>query len=124
MLAAAAAMAAPSAVFAMPVFSGFESGETLIVSGRIVDRAGKPLAGARLATEPRGSTCEMTLTDGDGRFMLTTTVAAAGGYVEYGPERAGPSGLVRARLAYREAPSRFQRDEQGVWRTTCTLRAS
>jgi hypothetical protein len=124
MLATGAGIAAPSGVFAWPAVSGLLSGETLIVSGRIVDQAGKPIAGAWVASARSASTSASTRSDGDGRFMLTTKVAGAEAYVEYGQVHAGSSAARRARLAYREAPARFHPDEHGVWRTTCTLTAA
>ena len=124
MLAGAAGIAAPSGVFALPAISGFLPGETLLVSGRIVDEAGKPIAGAWVAGAggSPSETAASTRTDGDGRFMLKTEVSGAEGYVEYGTT--DRRSAKRVRVAYREAPTRFQRDEQGVWRTTFTLTAA
>jgi hypothetical protein len=124
MLAGAAAIAAPSGVFALPAVSGFLPGETLLVSGRIVDETGRPVTGAWIASAGALSTRTITRTDGDGRFMLMTELSGAETYVEYGAPEPRSSAQRRTRIAYREAPARFQRDEQGVWRTTVTLTAA
>jgi hypothetical protein len=124
MLAGAAGLAAPTGVLALPAVSGFLPGETLLLSGRLVDEAGKPVAGAWVATAGATSTRASTRTDGDGRFMLQTDVFGAEAYVEYGAPDSRMSATRRLRIAYREAPARFRRDEQGVWRTTCTLTAA
>ena len=120
MLAGAVGIAAPSSVFALPAISGLLPGETLLVSGRLVDPGGRPIAGAWVA-DAAGSS--RTHTDGDGRFMLSTELSGAQTYVEYGSSDPRSSAR-RARVDYRAAPARFQRDEHGVWRTTVTLTAA
>lgn len=121
MLAGAAGLAAPGGVFASPPASGFLPGETLLVSGRMVDGTGNPIAGAWVAQA--GGSASRAHTDGDGRFMLETRVSGAGTYVEYGQTDPHSGTPKRVRVSYREAPARFQRDEHGVWRTTFTLTA-
>jgi hypothetical protein len=123
MLAGAAGIAAPSGVFALAPVSGFLPDETLLVSGRIIDGNGKPIAGAWVAGIRANASDTPARTDGDGRFMLETRVSGAGAYIEYGMAdlHSGPSSRVR--VSYREAPARFQRDEHGTWRTTFTLQA-
>jgi hypothetical protein len=55
--------------------------------------------------------------------MLSTELTSAQTYVQYGS--ADPRSSARqARVDYRAAPARFQRDERGVWRTTVTLTAA
>jgi hypothetical protein len=120
MISGSAMLAAPSSVFALPAVSGLLPGETLLVSGRLVDQGGRPIAGAWVADAAGAS---RTHTDGDGRFMLATELAGAQTYVEYGSS-GSRSSTRRARVDYRAAPARFQRDEHGVWRTTLTLTAA
>jgi hypothetical protein len=96
------------------------AGRELLVSGRLVDEGGKPIAGAWVSGAAGVS---QTHTDGDGRFMLKIDISGEQPYVEYGS--ADPrSSARRVRVDYREAPARFQRDERGVWRTTVTLTAA
>lgn len=123
MLAGAAGLAASSGVFALPSFAEPVPGETLLVSGRIVDAEGKPLADAWVEGPGanRSERIARTRTDADGRFMLTTSVSQADSYVDYRVSHVHGFARERVPLAYREAPTRFQRDEQGVWRTTFAL---
>ncbi len=123
MLAGAAGIAAPSGVFALQPVSGFLPGEMLLVSGRIVDGNGKPIAGAWVTGTGGNPSDTPARTDGDGRFMLETQVSGAGTYVEYGVGDLRSGASKRVSVSYREAPARFKRDEQGVWRTTFTLTA-
>jgi protocatechuate 3,4-dioxygenase beta subunit len=100
-------------------------GDTLLVSGRIVDANCKPVAGARVELlQPRAPDAAAALTDGDGRFVLTTIATGATRHVDYRVSREAHSAHVarvhfarRARAA-RADLAQLQRDEGGVWRTT------
>jgi hypothetical protein len=94
-------------------------GETLLVSGRIVDAESRPIAGARVELPHVAA-----VTDGDGRFMLTTTAPRELRDVEYRVTRDGlPAQVSRMHFVRRPRAGRaelaaLQRDESGVWRTT------
>jgi hypothetical protein len=102
-------------------------GETLLVSGRIVDAESKPIAGARveLPHDARGGAAAVT--DGDGRFVLTATAARELRDVEYRVTRdalapqVSRMHFVRTPRAGRAELAVLQRDESGVWRTTVGL---
>ena len=89
--------------------------EKLVLSGRVLGPAGKPLAGATVevgyaARNSGGS----VLTDGDGRFVLvTTTPAGRREQLRYRVTCAGHA--TEGQL------SKQQRDENGTWRTTFGL---
>jgi hypothetical protein len=100
-------------------------GDTLLVSGRIVDVACKAVAGARVELlQPHARQAAAAITDGDGRFVLTTTSAHAARHVDYRVTHGVQSATVsrvhfarRARAA-RTDLAQLQRDEAGIWRTT------
>jgi hypothetical protein len=120
MLAGTATIAAPTGMFAFPASALSIGAETLLVSGRIVDEQGKPLAGALVEmTSPSYA----ATTDGDGRFMVTTRVGASAEYVDYRVTRAsGRPVHQRLPVRYRSGDANaFSRDEQGIWRTTFAL---
>lgn len=81
----------------------------LVVSGRVVDGAGRALPDALVAAAPGVS----TMTDGDGRFLLRMHV----------PRRR----RVEVRVSHAAHPARtarlrqFERDETGILRTTVGL---
>jgi hypothetical protein len=100
-------------------------GDTLLVSGRIVDAGCKPLAGARVELlQPHGRQAAAALTDGDGRFVLSTTSSHKTQYLDYRVSHGADAGRVsRVRFARRARADRpgfaqLQRDEAGMWRTT------
>jgi hypothetical protein len=102
-------------------------GETLLVSGRIVDAESKPVAGARVDLLHDAREHVAAVTDGDGRFMLTATAPRELRDVEYRVTRDGfPAQVsrmhfVRTPRAGRAELAALQRDESGVWRTTVGL---
>jgi hypothetical protein len=122
MLAGTATMAVPTGLFAFPAVASPRGSETLLVSGRIVDGRGKPVAGALVEM---ASPQYKTTTDGDGRFMLTTRVSRRDRYVDYRVSRTASSPVHhRLRVAYNDGSTdanTLLRDEQGVWRTTFAL---
>ena len=123
MLAGTASVVAPTVSFAFPASAAPAGSEMLLVSGRIVDASGKPVAGALVEM---ASPAHSATTDGDGRFMLKTRVSRRDEYVDY---RVSGTALrpahKRLRVAYGESSgtgsNTLLRDEQGVWRTTCTV---
>ncbi|MDB5862804.1 MAG: Carboxypeptidase regulatory-like domain [Betaproteobacteria bacterium] len=100
-------------------------GDTLLVSGRIVDAGCKPIAGARveLLLQPHAEQTS-ALTDGDGRFVLTGTSTRATKHADYRVTHDAHSARVaRVHFARRSRAARpdvaaLQRDEAGIWRTT------
>ena len=80
MLAGTASVVAPTVSFAFPASASPVGTETLLVSGRIVDTSGKPVAGALVEM---ASPAHSATTDGDGRFMLKTRVSRRDEYVDY-----------------------------------------
>jgi hypothetical protein len=100
-------------------------GDTLLVSGRIVDANCKPVTGARVELlQPHAPDAAAVLTDGDGRFVLTTIASVAARHVDYRVSRQAHSAHVarvhfaRHARAARADLAQLQRDEAGVWRTT------
>jgi purine nucleoside permease len=98
-------------------------GDTLLVSGRVVDAAQKPLAGARIEALQHGVAAA---TDGDGRFVLTATAARTSRGVLCRVSHAGRSrvtylAFTRKHRAPRDGTAVLDRDERGTWRTTCGL---
>ena len=120
MIAGLAGLAAPAGVFAaLDAEGGLESAvRPLVVSGRVVDHAGKPLAGATVAAASRVN----TTTDADGRFVFTTVAGTA---------RDGLPRSLACRVshpAHRTLENRMefgraslQRDEAGAWRAAVRL---
>jgi hypothetical protein len=100
-------------------------GDTLLVSGRIVDAGCKPVADARIELlQPYPARTASALTDGDGRFVLSTTSHRTARHVdcrvihEAHPERVSRVHFARRARAARPDLAQLQRDEAGVWRTT------
>jgi hypothetical protein len=81
----------PAASFAGT--KGWEKPEKLVVSGRILRRDGKPLAGAEIPVSGH-----RVVTDADGRFVVITDTRAGNGFA------AGA-----------------RRDSEGTWRATLGL---
>jgi hypothetical protein len=98
-------------------------GDALLVSGRVVDGAGKPLAGSKVELLQHGVA---GATDGDGRFVLSTTAGKTSRgvlcRVSHG-ERSHVAYLTFARRhrSEREGIAVLDRDDRGTWRTTCGL---
>ena len=120
MIAGLAGLAAPAGIFAaLDTKGGLESAmRPLVVSGRVVDHAGKPLAGATVAAASRVN----TTTDADGRFVFTTVADNA--------RIDGPQSLdCRVshsmhrtrdhRIDFRRAS--IQSDDAGAWRAAVGL---
>jgi hypothetical protein len=99
-------------------------GDTLLVSGRIVDAGCKPIAGARVELLQPHAAHAAALTDGDGRFVLTATSTHATKHADYRVTHDAHSARVaRVHFARRARAARpdvaaLQRDETGIWRTT------
>ena len=88
-IAGLAAPLAPAVGFA----AGQAQPEKLVLSGRVVARSGKPLAGA-----PFTVAGQSIVTDADGRFVVTTDTRSANGLA-----------------------SNAKRDSEGTWRATLGL---
>ena len=86
----------------------------LVVSGRVLDSAGRPLAGASVRIDA-GHTVVGT-TDGDGRFVVSTDAAHASAIRVHvsDSQRTFSTDVAPAREA-------LQRDESGTWRTSVGL---
>ena len=101
------------------------AGEKLIVSGRVVGADCKPLAGALVelwsvgegpGTSAGAEAGASTSTDGDGRFMVTSS-APVRGDVHIRVSYKGQTLVTRAQLSRENV----FRDESNVWRTTVGL---
>ena len=134
-IAGLAGVAAPAGVFAgqsghhAPTFAASQAGDSaggarLVLSGRVLGREQKPLAGATVEAWQAGAAapCASTITDGDGRFMFATTARA-----EHGDRPRSLSYRV-THPAYRAVKSRpdvaaapLRRDESGIWRAAVGL---
>src|SRR5262245_16426126 len=113
-IAGLSAITAPAALSRSPLYAGTDSfcrfggsGETLVLSGRVLDSAGKPLASAAVTVGHNS-----VATDADGRFVVVTTIRRA------------------ERLLYRVTRDRHaavgfvfdpRRDTDGTWRATFAL---
>ena len=118
-------------VVAEPGAGGGRAGAKLIISGRVLRRDGKPLAGAVVETwraDGEGGQASET-TDADGRFMFTTIIAPAVSSarplpMHYRVSHAGHETLVSQLHLAREPGvpgdriAQLQRDEAGNWRAT------
>ena len=80
-------------------------GDRLVVSGRVLDAGGKPLAGALVEAWHASAT-----TDADGRFVLVGQMPGSG------PSEYRVTHGTRS-LALRALPAQLQRDEGGTWRS-------
>lgn len=109
----------------LPASTG-RAADTLIASGRMLDAAGKPLAGALVEVLDPGTDAEVrATTDADGRFMFTSAVPRAA--LDCRVSLPGRETVTR-RLHFAhlhgipaDQVARLQRDEAGVWRTTFGL---
>ncbi len=125
---------APAATDLYSGDSGREGG--LVVSGRIVGPDGKPRTGAAVEAWQANAHGEATthassITDGDGRFVISLTAPAAGSgrpqQIYYRVSHQGhatpvtPLHFARARGAAADRLAQLQRDESGIWRTTFGL---
>ena len=131
MLAGIAGAAAPAVGLAAsdartgprPFDVSIAQGDTLLVSGRVVDASGKPLPGSRVELLQHGIE---GAADGDGRFVLSARTARSSRgvlcRVSHG-ERSRVTYLAFARKhrSRREGAVVLDRDERGTWRTTCGL---
>src|SRR4051812_1087893 len=115
MLAGVAGVAAPAGLFAAQQNATLAGVEPLIVSGRIVDRSGAPLAGALIEVAGAAAT-----TDGDGRFMMKTVASVRGGCPDTLDCRIVHS-AQRFAKKLEFAHSRVLRDEIGTWRAGVSL---
>jgi protocatechuate 3,4-dioxygenase beta subunit len=103
------------------------AGEKLVVSGRIVDSRCKPVVNATVEAWHAHAHRTSVRTDGDGRFMFTTTTPAGRRPIDYrvgGKDCAtGPRQLhlVTSAGSTDGAISQLHRDDAGVWRTTFAL---
>jgi hypothetical protein len=131
MLAGIAGAAAPAVALAAsetpvaprPFAVSVARGDTLLVSGRVVDASGKPLPGSRVELLQHGIA---GAADGDGRFVLSAKTAHASRGVLCRVSHGGRSHVTYLAFARRhraQAPGNavLERDEGGTWRTTCGL---
>ncbi len=113
-IAGVAGAALPASLCAAPRDAAIAEGAgggKLVLSGRALDRNGKPLAGATVEVWPRDASHRATTTtDGDGRWLLTTEYS---GRMQYRVIRDGRRTPTR-----QFAIAQPQRDEVGVWRAT------
>jgi protocatechuate 3,4-dioxygenase beta subunit len=120
MIAGLAGLAAPAGVFAGSATQGALeiAMRPLVVSGRVVDPAGKPLAGAIVAASRVNTT-----TDADGRFVFTTVAGTVrNGYPQSLACRVSHPAhrTLENRIEFGRAS--IQRDEAGAWRAAVRLR--
>ena len=139
MLAALATAAASASVVAAPLLApSYRAAANdvegkMVLSGRVLDKNGKPLPGAtvELASVRVNRFMPMdvrlsglTVTDADGRFMLQTaaaTLTERATHINYRvshPEHASFSARLNLTHGADADAARLQRDADGVWRTT------
>ena len=137
MIAAGAVASAPASAFTVlrgapalaPALGAMglpRSGEKLVVSGRIVDGNGKPVANATLEAWHAHVHRTTVTSDGDGRLMFTTTTPEGREGIAYRITRANRSareGLLKlnAPAGADDVLAHLHVDEAGVWRTTFAL---
>jgi hypothetical protein len=123
---AAPAIAAQFRQAAVGELGAVEGEGGLVVSGRILARNGKPLAGASVEVwraNARGDAASAT-TDGDGRFFATIASSRNGRPqdLRYRVSRAGRAlttqrlHFARGRSVSEDSLAHLQRDEAGTWR--------
>jgi hypothetical protein len=116
-----ASLGANAEPFAIP------AGEKLVVSGRIVDSRCKPVANATIEAWHADAHRTSVRTDGDGRFMFTTTTPSDRRHIDYrigGNDAASGARQLHLVTGARPADgaiSQIHRDDAGVWRTTFAL---
>lgn len=129
MIAGLAAAALPGTLFAARLGSATTgiagppaAAAKLVVSGRLVDANGKPLAGAHIETlDGRADAAASVTTDADGRFVLTSlTPGASSPHLRYRVSHAQHATIVR-QLELPRTPGAggdvaLQRDAGGTWR--------
>lgn len=99
------------------------AGETLLVSGRVVDASGQALPGSRVELLQHGIA---GAADGDGRFVLSAKAARSSRgvlcRVSHG-DRSHVTYLAfeRKHRSRRDGIAVLDRDDRGTWRTTCGL---
>ena len=121
----AGAAAAPASALASQagdaLIAGLAAGTAhgkLVVSGRVVDRDGEALRGAKVElVNARAEEAAIT-TDADGRFLFTT---AATSRIDYRIVHNGEATPVRQLRFGGEHVARLDRDAEGTWRTTFGL---
>jgi hypothetical protein len=137
MIGAAAIASAPASAFTLlrgapalaPALGAMgmpRSGEKLVVSGRLMDGNGKPIANATLEAWHSHVHRTTVTSDGDGRLMFTTTTPEGREGIAYRITRANRSalqGLLRlgAATSADDALAHLHVDEAGVWRTSFAL---
>jgi hypothetical protein len=137
MIAAAAVASSPAGAFTVlrgapalaPALGAMgmpRSGDKLVVSGRIVDGSGKPVANATLEAWHAHVHRTTVMSDGDGRLMFTTTTPAGREGIAYRITRANGSARqgrleLTAPAGSNDALTQLRVDESGVWRTTFAL---
>ncbi len=163
MLAAVAAALTPASLFAAQcggglvaaagnpagaaATNGFAAGDTLVVSGRVLGFGCQPLAGAVIEVWHDAAAPVRTITDGDGRFVLTTLAppAARGEAPHLSYQVTHPAHDLRARELYftrqgnhaadsavahaadsvvahtADSVAQVERDAAGVWRAAFGL---
>ena len=137
MIAALATAAAPSQLLAAPflapaAITGYADGK-MVISGRVLDKSGKPLFGAtvEIINSPVSRLMPadarmnvLTVTDADGRFMLQTAAVPATtrserfDYRVTHPEHASFSARLNLARNGQQDAAGVQLDADGVWRTT------
>jgi protocatechuate 3,4-dioxygenase beta subunit len=123
----AALCSADAAVATSTGAAAFRGGDKLIVSGRIVDAGCKPVAHATIEAWHADVHRTSVTTDGDGRFMFTTTTPARQRHIDYRVShkdlgtRVKQLHLARERGLSDDAIATPQRDDAGVWRATFGL---
>jgi hypothetical protein len=122
-IAGVAGAALPAGLLAAPrdaAVAGETGAGKLVLSGRVLGRDGKPLAGATIEVWHRDFPRRAdTTTDGDGRWLLTTEYSGRADRMRYRVSRDG-----RRTPARQLALAQPQRDEAGVWRATVGTTAS
>lgn len=137
MLAAAAGAAAPGGLLAAQcgggelgatqnAFDAGSAGQQLVLSGRVLGGGCQPLAGAVIEVWHGSAEVARATSDGDGRFLLTTRVPAAGllAYSVTHPLhdlRTRTLHFTRAGSRAAESVARVERDEAGVWRAAAAI---
>ncbi|HKU71798.1 MAG TPA: carboxypeptidase-like regulatory domain-containing protein [Burkholderiales bacterium] len=121
----AGAAAAPASALAGQagdaLIAGLSAGTAhgkLVVSGRILDRDGQTLRGAKVELVNARAEETTITTDADGRFLFTTAAASR---IDYRIVHDGEATPVRQLRFGGEHVARLDRDSEGTWRTTFGL---
>ena len=114
-MAAPAMLAASAGAAAGP--AGIAAGERLVLSGRVLDEIGRPLAGATIEM-PHPGIAKTITTDGDGRFFVEATAGTTLRHLDCRVTgREGDAWSDRLDVA----KAHFLRDEDGILRGTLSL---